>query len=177
MGVGMVAIVVGAIAIVSISSMQNTQYSKNQIQATKLAQQNMELVRSIKESNYGVCLNSDIIQNPPPNTTCSSWEDVWGITFGAFSETPTPHCATVDCTFTVIYGCNIRTANGGTESKPICLNYSSSKTAAGSNLSNLTSLIIIEDEATGQKKVTSRAYWSDTTGEHLSNLITIFSKY
>lgn len=45
-------IVITAITLLSITSLSNTQTSKNQEQATKYAQEGMELMRKIRNSNY-----------------------------------------------------------------------------------------------------------------------------
>jgi Tfp pilus assembly protein PilV len=171
-GIGMVTVVVGAIAVISLSSLRNTQFSKNQIQATKLAQQNIELVRTIKNSNFGVCTQ---YSQTAGAGTCSTWQDIWNVNFGTYSDTTNTCSGAIPyCTFNIIYSCTALVAAGVTETKPICLNYSATRAATGVNF---TSSVIIEDEAAGQKKVTSRVYWTDTTGEHSSNLVTILSKY
>jgi Tfp pilus assembly protein PilW len=169
-GVGLLTIVVGAIAVVTLSSLKNTQYSKNQIQATQFAQQNMEVVRSIRNSNYGICLESDLALTP---RTCSAWQDIWNVNF----DTPTypSACSSPPCNFKIMVPCTVRTGATTTEQKPFCLAYSPTLTVTV--LSRFTAEIIISDEAAGQKKVTSKVYWDDAGGQHSSNLVSILSKY
>ncbi len=64
---GAAVVVVTAIAIVVISAINNTQYSKNQNLATQYAQQGMEILRQIRDSTYATfntyngtyCLDKD----------------------------------------------------------------------------------------------------------------------
>lgn len=163
-GVGLLTIVVGAIAVITISGLRNTQYSKNQVQATQFAQQNMEIVRSIRNSNYGICLQSD-------TTTCTAWQDIWTVNFD--TATPPSACSSPPCNFKILVPCNVRV---GTivEQKPYCLTYSPTRLTF---LTRFTSELIISDEAPGQKKVTSKVYWDDPSGQHSSNLVSILSKY
>jgi Tfp pilus assembly protein PilV len=156
-GIGLITVVVGALAIVTVYSLQNTQFSKNQAQATKIAQENLEKVRTIKSANYGVCTQGQL------TTDCSSWDDIWATVFGKVSAST---CN--GCTF------NLGTCTVASVSRPFCLNYSATR----ATLSNgFTSQILLEDEADSQKKITSRVYWNDASGEHSSDLVTIFSRY
>ncbi len=163
-GIGLVVVVTGAIAITTIQSLQNTQFSKNQVEATKKAQENIEKVRTIKNANYGVCTQTQVAALPP--IVCSTWDDIWTTTFG--SE---PSCSN-GCTFVIQESCNV-SSGGATQAKPICLTYSATRATLPNGF---TSQITIEDEAPSQKKVTSRVYWTDTTGEHSSDLVTIMSR-
>lgn len=163
-GLGLVAIVAGAIAITTTNSLKNSQFSKNQIQATKIAQENLEKVRTIKNTNFGLCTSAQGSGN------CSMWSDVWGHPF--FGKVSTTCVAAVGCTYIIVSPCNVTTTSG-VESKPFCLRYSATR----ANLADgFTSQIIIEDEAVNQKKVTSRVFWSDSSGEHSSDLVTIMSR-
>lgn len=171
-GVGLVVVVAGAIAITTIQSLKNTKFSKNQVEATKIAQGNIEKVRTIKNSNFGVCKQSE---QPQPGTVCSSWADIWTIAFGKQMTT-----CTNGCTFKIVNGCDI--SNGSTtETKPFCLSYIDPAIANRANLGNgFTGVVVIEDESalvfTTQKRVTSRVFWTDSTGEHSSDLVTILSR-
>lgn len=51
-GLVSMAIVISAITVVSISSLDNAQYSKNQSLATSYAQQGIELIRTIRNTDY-----------------------------------------------------------------------------------------------------------------------------
>lgn len=162
-GIGLVAIVVSAISILVISSLRNSQFSEKQLLANNIASQNLEKVRTVKNSNFGVCLQN---QGPGSNpaTSCSKWEDLWAVDFGTY-----PSCAT-GCTFEIISNCLV----GATTTAPICLQFRATRTTVG----NLESQLVVEDEGNGdnEKKVTSRAFWTDNTGEHSSELITVLSR-
>lgn len=149
-GMGLIAAVITALAITTTYGLRNTQFSKNQALATKLAQENLEKVRTIKSANYGVCLQNELLSN------CSSWESIWSISFGTGSR------------FVIENGC---TVSASTE--PLCLKYSTDFADLGNGF---TGEVILADEASGQKRVTSRVFWTDTTGQHKSDLVTLFSK-
>lgn len=147
-GMSLITVVIGALAITTTYSLRNTQFSKNQALATKFAQENLEKVRTIKSSNDGVCLQGQ--------TPCKTWDEIWGITFAGSS-----YVLTTSCTVT------------GNIVKPLCLSYN----LTPANLGNgFTGQIIIEDEAASQKRVRSKVYWTDSTGQHVSELVTVFSK-
>lgn len=160
-GIGLVAVVVGALAIVTTNSLMSAQFSKNQVLATKKAQENLEKVRTIKKSGYGVCTISD------PISSCSAWEDIWTANFGTVAA----NCVTnnTGCTFILVNNCYLY--NG--EQKPFCLRYSATKADLGNGF---TGQIIIEDETFNQKRVTSRVYWTDSSGEHSSYLVTVLTR-
>lgn len=155
-GLGLLTVIVGALAIVTTNSLRNSQFSKNQVQATKLAQENMEKVRTIKSSDFGVCLQGESV--------CSTWENIWAVNFGR-QQTG----CTIGCTFYPEDGCTVT----GDEEKPLCLRYQANPISVGENF---TGQIIIEDEDVNQKRVTSRVSWVDATGNHSSELVTILSR-
>lgn len=166
-GISIVAVVLIALVVTTTYSLRNTQFSKNQSLATKFAQENLEKVRTIKIANYGVCLSGQ--------TTCSTWEEIWATTFGTY--VPGSGCTITPCTFYIpVPPADPTCTTIGPTTKPVCLKYS----ASDANLGNgFTGQIIIEDEAgaaTTQKRVTSRVFWTDTTGVHSSDLVTVFSK-
>lgn len=158
-GMSLITVVIGALAITTTYSLRNTQFSKNQAQATQLAQENMEKVRTIKSANYGVCLTN--------RTPCLTWEEIWDVTFGS-SES----CTAVGCTYIPTNNCTVT----GNITKALCLTYSENPVDLGNGF---TAQVIIEDEpglSNTQKRVTSEVFWTDTTGKHSSDLVTVFSK-
>ncbi|MBI2593426.1 prepilin-type N-terminal cleavage/methylation domain-containing protein [Candidatus Daviesbacteria bacterium] len=160
-GMSLIAVVIGAMAITTTYSLRNTQFSKNQAQATMLAQENMEKVRTIKSANYGVCLQG--------KTPCLTWEEIWDETFGSYSS---KSCTLIGCTYIPSNNCTVT----GDITKALCLTYSENPIDLGNGF---TAQVIIEDEpglAGTQKRVTSKVFWTDTTGQHSSDLVTVFSK-
>lgn len=166
-GIGLVTVVAGAIAIVSINGLQNTQFAKNQVQATKLAQESLEKVRTIKNFNYGVCTRSQV----ELGGACSIWTNIWSMQFG--EETTCQGCS-----FALfdngVNTCTVNTGTGTTTTTPFCLKYSAARADLGNGF---TGQVFIEDEATSQKRITSRVFWTDSSGEHSSDLVTILSRY
>lgn len=169
-GLGIVVIILGAVAITTTYSIRNSQFSKNQVAATKLAETYIEKVRTVKTLNYGVCLQNEA------TSACSSWESIWTRTFGSRADPADTSCTsgTTPCTFKTIPGCTVPSVTPS--NKLLCLVYS----AAAEDLPNgFTGRIFIEDEsgaANTQKRVTARVYWTDSTGDHSSDLVTVFSK-
>ncbi len=166
-GLGILLVVLGAAAISTTQGLRNSQFSKNQAQATKLAQENMEIVRTIKNSNLGVCLSGQ------GTTSCLTWEGIWTNNFGNL-----PACAnpTATCTFEIRNNtCTL--AAGGT--KPICLVYKNTPAVLSGGIFSYQVYIENEDLALPliQKRVTSRVFWTDSTGQHSSDLVTVFSRY
>lgn len=169
-GMGLISVIIGAIAVVTVNTLMNTQFSKNQVLATRMAQENLEKVRTIKKLSFGVCTKADVTAGP----SCSTWEDIWAATFGTVGA----GCITnaTGCTFNLENNCTLY--NG--DVKPFCLRYSASRKIfvdSSSGLPNgFTGQIIIEDETLSQKRVTSKVFWSDPSGEHSSYLVTVMTR-
>ena len=166
-GISLITVVIGAIAVITTYSSRNSQFSKNQAQATRLAQENIEKVRTIKTSNYGLCFRDG---------SCSSWEEVWtsGPNYLKFNS----ECGTSACKFSLLQsGC----ALSGSAPPKICLQQllSTAEPVSIPGAIGFTYEILISNEpgvGPTQKRVTSRVYWTDTTGQHSSDLVTVFSK-
>ena len=50
-GISLITVVIGAIAVITTYSSRNSQFSKNQAQATKLAQENIDVVITIGDAS------------------------------------------------------------------------------------------------------------------------------
>lgn len=57
--IGVLVVIVTGLVIVTINGLKNSQFSKNQLQATKLAQAGLEQVRTIKNRNCPVVVGND----------------------------------------------------------------------------------------------------------------------
>src|SRR5438105_921832 len=57
---GIAALVISAIAITTIVGLQNSEYSQNQIQATKLAQEGLEAIRSMRDNDTPVTYSATL---------------------------------------------------------------------------------------------------------------------
>lgn len=177
-GISLIAAILTALVITTTQSLINTQFSRSQSQATKLAQENLEKVRTIKIASYGVCLSGE-----DPLVDCSTWEEIWLTTFGNYPACATPPLSPPGCTFKFLDvldgGCKVIDNQGIEKQMPICLSYSDNAVLLGATGSVFTGQVIIEDEAdaaTTQKRVTSRVFWTSPTGQHSSDLVTVFSK-
>lgn len=167
-GISLIAAVLTALVVTTTYSLRNTQFSKNQSLATKFAQENLEKVRTIKIANYGVCLNG---QDPLVN--CSTWEeDIW--VKNDFGNLPTcDDLPSPTCTFEFRNaGCTV-----GGETKDPCLIYKTTPSVFPGSPTVFTYQIYIENEVPNQqKRITSKVFWTDSTGQHSSDLVTVFSK-
>lgn len=161
--VGIAIILVAAIAITTVIGLKNSQFAKNQAQATKLAQEGIERVRSVRNRDYVVC-----IPGPP---AISKWSDVWSYPFGRIST----GCTTT-CTYILKNNPPDQCSQTATQS-PFWIKQAISTTETETLLGNFRRQILIEDtDVPSQKKVTSRVSWSDFSGDHKSELVTILSR-
>jgi type II secretory pathway pseudopilin PulG len=53
--VTLILIIITGVTILTVKGLQNSQYSRNQIQATKLAQEGIEKMRTIRDNSFTVC--------------------------------------------------------------------------------------------------------------------------
>ncbi len=160
-GLSLVTVVVGALAIITTYGLRNSQFSKNQSQATKYAQENLEKVRAIRSGNYGIC---------PPSSACTTWDSTfWTRTFSAGEKYTITSCSINS--ITVPY-CLV--TMGGPAPTPT--------PAPIANTVFSQEVIVLNEPISApppynQKKVISRVYWTDNTGQHSSDLVTILSSY
>lgn len=142
-------VVVGALVFSTISSLRNSEFAKHQAQATKLAQEGIEKMRTLRDRDM---MNS--ISYNDGSHTASKFSDFWSINLV---------CPT-NCYF---YFNASGVLIGGT-----AVNFET--ISAG----NFTRQFQIEDytDGTQQKKITSVVQWNDFSGNHQSKLITILGK-
>lgn len=144
--ISVVAMVVGSLVFATIASLRNAQFSKNQSLATKLAQEGIEKVRSIRDRNGP----ADYIKSDGSHT--STFNDLWPISFD---------CSGGNCYF---YFNSTGVLFGGNASK------------FEDVPPNFKRQIQIEGSATDSKKITVVVNWIDTSGSHESRLTTILGK-
>lgn len=53
--VALILIIITGVTILTVRGLQNSQFSRNQVQATKLAQEGIEKLRTIRDNKYTVC--------------------------------------------------------------------------------------------------------------------------
>lgn len=152
--IAVIVIVLGALTFATIASIRNAQFAKNQAQATKLAQEGLERVRSVRDRNSSVSYLSAGVRD---------WNWLW-------TNTISTVCGSSQCYMKLKSGscvydlCQII----GTTSTQEDI-YRDGK---------FTRMITIEDGASfdTEKEVTSIVSWTDFSGSHESRLITILRK-
>lgn len=152
---GVAVIVASAIGIITFNGLKNSQFSKNQAQATKLAQEGLEKVRAIRDRDYTACT----IENQP--SSCQVWSSFWDFTCS-------PSCTFV---LTDVAG----KCSDGPGGIKFCL--ITSREPETLNPAQFKRQIIISDEGVSQKRVKAQVFWNDASGKHTSDLVTILARY
>lgn len=166
--VGVSAIVIGALVFATIASLRNAQFSKNQAQATKLAQEGIELVRTGRDRDGAI---SSVPLSGSDCPALDSWRgklsgSIWG-------------CKIYNTCASGVAGsaCYFNVSNAG------ALTYivTSVEIPTGAELipPAFTRAVILSDDAAtfaSQKNVTVVVKWIDFSGAHQSKLTTILRK-
>lgn len=149
------SLVMGALTFATISSLRNAQFSKNQTQATKLAQAGLEVVRNIRGKDGTVTFEYG-------DSTTTKFSDLWNIPRGMSSS-----CNQDICYFKL--DPNNLTLTGVTDStfEPLP--------------GNLQRQVQIRDTESGdsykvEKTVSVIVRWNDFSGIHQSQLTSILRK-
>ncbi len=167
---GLISLVLTIVTTTTLSSIRASQFSRDQIQATQLAKQGFEKVRTIKDRNYLVC--------PSPNSGTNRWNDLW--TNDCHSSGP--------CNYALKTSSNSCTTPGG-GTLPGDLYWLSTNSTPNSDTAILdnvtfTRTVSITDyyDPTppgsynlNQKEVTIKVTWTDLTGDHTSQLTSIIA--
>lgn len=152
-------IIIGALVFATVSSLRNVQFSKNQSQATKLAQEAIEKVRSARDRGESIGGSFSI-----GVAAINSWQDpdLW-------SQQISPNC---------VPNCYFKFGASGFQYL----------TAAGDIPSNAEDplgdgkfkrVVILSDTSStfsSQKTITVIVRWTDFSGNHESKLTTILRK-
>jgi Tfp pilus assembly protein PilV len=157
MGLGLV--VITGIAVVTVNGLKNSQLAKNQSIATKLSQQGLEKVRSIRSQNCTV--KNDITEYYWQNQT-----DPLKLVYKHpdFAVTPPPRFIIKSSNTSP---CLVDNAHATQSDDADMVNFSNFKREIElSNLSGFTSVI----------RVTAIVTWSDYSGDHESRLVTTFGQ-
>lgn len=161
----LILIVITAVTILTVKGLQNSQFSRNQVQATKLAQEGIEKMRTIRDNNYTVCGWSTSANTVAPN---GLWSAV---------------CPGSGCRYLLQ-----QTAGtcGSTATSALWINFTASTTATENvTIGGVTFKRVItvtnENDLTGAatsnvKKVNVSVSWTDSGGAHNSNIETILSR-
>lgn len=155
---GLLTVVITVLAIATVNGLKNSQFSKNQAQATKLAQEGMEKIRTIRGRNYTVC--------GPVGVT--SWAALYTVSTSLCSSAP-------ECTY-VLQNMSQAAASPCTSTE-YWLNSAAALASERINVDNTTfeRQIKVRDYQSDitQKEVTVMVSWTDISGQHSSKLTTI----
>lgn len=162
--IGIAVIVITALAIVSISGLKNAQFSQNQATATKLAQEWIDKVRTIRDRDGMVC-NPGVYYhwNALWTTSCGSAAGASCYTFQV--KDTSPACSGTPAGYSSVAPWLNLQAAGATTPDPTYPQFQKQ--------------LFIEDYLAGdptQKKVTVTVSWTDFSGTHQSQLVTILTK-
>jgi Tfp pilus assembly protein PilV len=160
--VGLVLIVISGLVIVTVNGLKNSQYSQNQAQATKLAQEGMDQVKNIASRNCSVSIGGSFLWfNSIANGTDLIWNRDW-------SSGPTFYISNYSSCSTSIAGLTQTNAGRPYDIIPSANNI-------------FTRNITITDDSSCQtptkcKIVTISVNWNDYSGLHESRLATILTE-
>ncbi len=159
-------LVVTALTFATIFSLRNASFAKTEAQATKLAQEGIERVRTGRDRNGCIQNLSAAVQSwNDGNITCSGSGSIWGYQINSSCVTvPAPNCY-----FTVTNAGVLISLGSG----------SIIPTLAESVPPNFQRVVILSDNSssyTAQKTVTVIVRWTDFAGSHESRLSTILRK-
>ena len=152
-------VVVAALVFATIASLRNSQTAKNQAQATKLAQEGLEIVRTSRDRD-------GVINNLSGTNYCWAASCNSGVTpIWSAQLTPVICPAPSVCYFKII--------GGDLTSVSIS---SSPPTGLGEPIGNFTRYIILSDDVANYlnwKTVTALVTWVDFAGTHESRVSTV----
>lgn len=166
-------IVIGALVFATIASLRNAQFSKNQAQATKLAQEGIERVRVGRDRNQCITsldINVKSWNGDSSNTNCPGPGSIWTYSItGTNSNCENP---------TVLSKCYFSVDSGGSLTVKGYSQTSFPQNAEGIPTATpvFKRAITLSDDSTtfaSQKTVTSIVIWNDFSGQHESRLTTI----
>ena len=141
--VAVIVIIVGALVFATIASLRNSDLAKNQAQATKLAQEGLEKVRSLRDRNGTVLYHWNNTMNV--NDVTSNFNDLWQYNLSAVN---------------FFFKSNGDLTDGVTTES--ILPYFKRQI-----------MIADEGDGKTQKRITAVVSWSDYAGTHESRLTTI----
>lgn len=144
-------LVVTALTFATIFSLRNASFAKNSVQATKLAQEGLERVRTLRDRD-GAVFYID------PSSTVLKFSDFWNITFSCSGSANCYFYFNTSSTSDIFSGGDINTFES------IAPNF------------KRQFWIEDEDDGTEQKKITALVQWTDFAGTHESKLTTILRK-
>lgn len=159
-------IIVGALVFATIASLRNAQFSKNQTQATKLAQEGIEKIRTARDRNQCINFvsgNVNINSWDGDNTRCNGTG-----TSSFWSYQINGNCN--NCNFNINSDGKLQNFNASADVPPL---------GAEQPIPSFRRYAVITDDASSfnkSKKVTVIVAWTDFSGSHTSKLTTILRR-
>ena len=152
---GLTIMVISAVSISSVIGLRNSQFAQNQSAATKLAEDGIEKIRSLRGRNWSVCLSS---------VDSKRWGELY--------STPSFNASEV-----ILKTAPSSICPGITNGQQFLFATSASlPDLSPTSDSPFTRRLYLEKLSPNEIKVTSRVTWSDYSGSHNSELVTIFTK-
>ena len=157
-------VVVGALVFATIASLRNSGAAKNQAQATKLAQEGLEIVRTSRDRD-GVINNLSGTNYCWASSCNTGVTSIWSAHLNEGGGV---------CDNTLPQYCYFKITGGDL----IFLSASSQPPAGGEPIGNFTRYTILSDDSNWQiwKTVTALVTWSDFAGTHESRISTVLRK-
>lgn len=175
--IAVMVIVIGALTFATIASLRNAQFSKNQAQATKLAQGGLELVRTGRDRNKAINSNGGLINadheevlswNGDVQGNRSIWDYQIEGNCGDTQLDPPTYCY-----FNINNQAELNYLNAATGGPNQAL------PTGAESISPFNRVVIISDDPDSfdtQKTVTVMVSWTDFSGFHQSELTTVLRK-
>jgi Tfp pilus assembly protein PilV len=153
------AVMIVALAVIILSSLKNAQFAQNQTQATKLAQDAIDKIRILRDGNANMTLT-------PPNDSAVCFSKLWEIN------------SNFDCSAQVGSYCYYRLTLPAAQTGKISLDEMTTEPAAkDTSIGNgFYRLIKINQTSNTEVRLVVQVGWTDSSGEHNSNLETILTK-
>lgn len=151
---GLALVIVTGLTVTTINGLKNSRYSQNQVQATSLAQDAINQVRSFRDQDCKVAVG------PSGSETKYGWYD---------SEPPPIEGIFTQFTGSLTFkidGCGLKEAPK--DDLPASVK---------NDFTRVITLERLERAGTNQIRVRVRVTWSDITGDHNSELVTILSNH
>lgn len=163
--IAIVLIIITGVTILTIQGIQNSQFSRNQVQATKLAQEGIEKMRTIRDNKFTVCgdsVGANVVKtNGLWSTNCGSGNACRYLISQTAGLCGTPGVATT--TLWINYTASTTQTENITLSGVVFKRIVT--VTDGQNLAGTFS-------PTSVKDVTVTVTWTDSSGTHNSNVST-----
>lgn len=162
--IGLILIIITAVTILTVNGLKNSQFSRNQVQATKLAQEGVEKMRTIRDNNFTICGWASSANTVAPNGLWSAacpagCRYILQQTAGTCGATPT---SALWVNFTASSSLFESVNIGGIIYQRVIT------VTNGTDLSGAANVNV--------KRINVTVTWTDSSGTHNSNVETILSR-